>query len=169
MCIKWLKEHIFKAQPTLDDAPFPKERDTDPLYDSPDSLRRAFYDLYNVSDPAWWDANVGLRFDPNSTFPSSSINDVVTLDPAFARPCIIAHEFCHSIYSKLTNEQRQRFGNLLPEVVASDHLIELAIKDYGNSSNWAIVPVPEAHGQIYRFFGQSMPVVLHEFYPHLLS
>jgi hypothetical protein len=167
MCIKWFKEHIFKKK-TLDDAPFPKEKATDPIYDSPDTLRRAFYDLYNVSDPAWWDVNVGLLFDSSSQFPSSSINDVVTMNPAYARPCIIAHEFCHSIFSKLTPDQQQRFGGLLPNVVASDDLIELAIKDYGNSSNWATVPVPEAHAQIYRFFGRSMPSVLHEFYPHLL-
>ena len=153
---------------TLYDAPFPKERDSDPRYTSAIDLRRVFYSFYDVSDPAWWDANVQIRIDPAYKGAASSINDIVTINPSFARPCILAHEFCHSVYSKLTPTQKQLFSTLLPGAVASNYLIELAIKDYGNSASWTNVNIFEAHAQIYRYFGRKMPVMLYEFYPHLV-
>jgi len=162
------QERASSPTDTLYDAPFPKERDSDPRYSSATNLRRAFYSLYAVSDPAWWDANVQIRVDPNYQGASSSSHDIVVINPAFTRPCILAHEFCHSIYSKLTPEQQKRFRTLLPSIVASSRLIELAIKDYGNSSSWTIVNIVEAHAQVYRFFGHKMPAILYEFYPHLV-
>lgn len=153
---------------TLYDAPFPKERDSDPRYTSAIDLRRAFYSLYAVSDPTWWDSNVQLRIDPAYKGAADSSLDVVVVNPTFARPCLLAHEFCHSIYSKLTPIQQERFKALLPGIVTSDHLIELAIKDYSNAISWTSVNTWEAHAQIYRFFGRKMPAILYEFYPHLI-
>ena len=153
---------------SLHDAPFPKETEHDPLYTSPAALRQAFYELYEVADPAWWDDNVQVRIDPAYDGAAGSSNDIVRINPAYARPCIIAHEFCHSIYSKLGAGRQRRFGVLLPGVVARNPLIEAAVRDYGNALNWKDVVAWEAHAQIYRFFGRHMPRELYEFYPHLV-
>jgi hypothetical protein len=153
---------------SLHDAPFPKETEHDPLYTSPAALRQAFYELYEVVDPAWWDDNVQVRIDPAYHGAAGSSNDIVRINPAYARPCILAHEVCHSIYSKLGTGRQRRFGALLPGIVACDPLIETAIRDYGSAQSWKDVAAWESHAQIYRFFGRHMPRELYEFYPHLV-
>jgi len=163
MCLKW-----FRKKPSLADAPYPKETVGQETYKSAEVLRQVFYAQYDVADRAWFDAHVGLIIDPNFTGAAYNVNDVVTVNPEYALPCVLAHEFCHSLYSKLTKEQQDRFSALLPDMVVSNILIKLAIKDYGNAASWQDVPVWEAHAQIYRFFGREMPVELFEFYPHLI-
>ncbi len=149
-------------------APFPKEHPDDPRYASAAALRQAFYTLYEVADPGWWDEHVGVRLDPAYQGAAGSSSDVVTMNPTFAVPQVLAHEFCHSLYSKLTPAQQARFKALLPGVVAANSLIGEAIRDYGPAPRWQDVIAWEAHAQIYRYFGRTMPAVLHEFYPHLI-
>ncbi len=153
---------------TLADAPYPKERPDEPRYTSAAALRQAFYAMYDVSDPAWWDAHVGVRIDPSYPGAAGSSNDIVTMNPAFAVPQVLAHECCHSLYSKLTPAQQARFQALLPGVVAASPLIGIAIRDYGPAPRWQDVAAWEAHAQVYRYFGRRMPPVLNEFYPHLV-
>ena len=152
----------------LNKAPYPKEKTSDPLYSSASELRHAFYNLYEVEDPDWITTNVNIIINPNYNGASESCYDVITVNPGYARPGVLAHEVCHSIYSRLTTEQKERFKELLSAIVPANRIMELAIRDYNDAQYWTSVPAWEAHAQLFRFFGRKMPTALYEFYPHLI-
>jgi hypothetical protein len=165
MCLEKLKQILGIV--SLYDAPYPAESKPK-VYAIPTELRQDFYTRYYVTDPEWFTVHVSIKIDPNFTGGAESLNDAITFNPKYANIPTLAHEMCHSVYSKLTDEQRERFARLLFKIVPSNRMMELAIKDYGNSKYWYHVQVCEAHSQIYRFFGKELPDDFREFYPFLI-
>lgn len=89
----------------------------------------------------------------------------IKVHPAWLNTGVIAHEQAHNSYALMSEAEKQEFSNVYTLLKVSDPKIRLlySINSYGLTNDI------EAHAEIYRFWGDTMPEALKPFYPKLLE
>jgi hypothetical protein len=79
-------------------------------------------------------------------------------------PGVIAHEQAHNSYALLTPAQKSAFSATYSPLKNTDPLIKYlySVNRYGLTGDI------EGHAEMYRYLGETMPLVLKQFYPRLM-
>jgi len=100
---------------------------------------------------------------PSVTYELAGVRHLL-IKPAWLNPGVIAHEQAHNSFALLTLNDFAAFIIAHASLKDTDPLVKLlySINPYGLTSD------VEAHAEIYRYLGQSMPRELKQFYPKLI-
>lgn len=157
---------IFKkkpAKPTLA-IPHPEEPVIDPAKADITTARLKWLTGYNVPTQHWqyW-MDVGITL--NSSVPAEYTYNTtdaqcIEINPPYCNAGVIAHSVAHIVYSRLEDKA----GFMVDLVKAKTEPLVMYLfqhHTYGLSSE------VEAHAEIYRYLGASMPEYLRQYYPNL--
>lgn len=132
-----------------------------------DAVFAGWYQSYNV--PAeyrdYWQHQIVIEIDDTLNYPACAwgLHDkrYLSVRPEWCNPGVIAHEQAHNSYDLLTDDQKDKFKDGYTSLIKSDLKLLFSTHPYGLTST------AEAHAEIYRYLGQSMPKVLKKYYPKL--
>lgn len=132
-----------------------------------DAVFAAWCTSYQVPEEHrdYWRHQIVITIDDTLNYPACAwgLHDrrYLSVRPEWCNPGVIAHEQAHNSYDLLTEEQRVNFKNDFTPLIKSDLKLLFDAHPYGLTST------AEAHAEIYRYLGQSMPKVLKKYYPKL--
>ena len=120
---------------------------------------------WDVSDTSYWIDDVEIRLDVSMQYPawSSAESKVIGIRPEHCTPGVIAHEAAHVSYGLLNIAEKMQFSSLYCSLKGTGIVKEI-LKQHPYAKSNDI----EAHAEIYRYGGMSMPDILKRFYPKLI-
>ena len=132
-----------------------------------DGVFSAWYESYGV--PAehrdYWRNHIAITIDDTLNYPACAwgLHDkrYLSVRPEWTNPGVIAHEQAHNSYDLLEYEQTISFKYDFAS------LIKRELKPLFSKHPYGLTSFVEAHAEIYRYLGQSMPQELKKFYPKL--
>jgi hypothetical protein len=169
MCFLWLKKKENLPKPLV--IPHPEEQvdyfKTIENTNSYDVLAEWLAE-WEVPQELWdyWTHAVTITISLQYPSPSaiSTESRQMWIRPEWAFPGVVAHEMAHVAYSLLTQTSKDHFKFVYNELVTTD----LLLMKLHSERSYMDASIVEAHAEIYRYLGQSMPTELRRFYPNLL-
>ena len=120
---------------------------------------------WGVADTNYWIDEVEIKLDVSTPYPawSSAEHKVIGIRPEHCTPGVIAHEAAHVSYGLLNITEKMQFSSLYCSLKGTGIVKEI-LKQHPYAKSNDI----EAHAEIYRYGGMSMPDEMKGFYPNLI-